>query len=262
MRKKILLLVIVLWVTSISNVFAASSSSLEKLDTISDKALEFAKQYRFEESKGMLQFFSKQFMQTNAREQLFGMDELRIITVAYDDAVQAVTNKDMPDAERVRAVTKLRLAMDAVEKNHDPLWTALEEQVMTTFAESKSALVHDDSDQFEVQINQLTALYDMLYPSLKMDLSPETFQELDARMNYITTYQPVLFTDKTSLKELEVLEQDFKTIFDKTEEDDADPSLWWVIITTGSIIISTLSYVGWRKYTGTRFGKTRKEQDD
>jgi len=262
MRKNILLLVIVFWVASISSVFAASSSSLEKLDTISDKALELAKQYRYEESKNMLRFFSKQFMETNAREQIFGMEELRIITVVYDDAIQAVSNRDMPDTEKVRALTKLRLVMDAVEQNHDPLWTALEEQVMTTFAETKTALVHEDSDQFQVQINELTALYDVLYPSLKMDLSPQTFQELDARMNYITMYQPVLFTDKTSMRELEGLEQDFKTIFENTEEDDADPSLWWVIITTGSIIISTLSYVGWRKYNGTRYGKTRKEQDD
>lgn len=34
------------------------------------------------------------------------------------------------------------------------------------------------------------------------------------------------------------------------DEDEADPSLWWVIISTGSIIIATLSYVGWRKYNG------------
>jgi sporulation protein YpjB len=34
------------------------------------------------------------------------------------------------------------------------------------------------------------------------------------------------------------------------DQDQADPSLWWVIISTGSIIIMTLSYVGWRKYKG------------
>ncbi len=27
---------------------------------------------------------------------------------------------------------------------------------------------------------------------------------------------------------------------------EADPSLWWVIISTGGIIVLTLSYVGWR----------------
>ena len=48
------------------------------------------------------------------------------------------------------------------------------------------------------------------------------------------------------------------------DEDEADPSLWWVIISTGSIIILTLSYVGWRKYQGEkeiRKPRTRVHKD-
>jgi sporulation protein YpjB len=52
------------------------------------------------------------------------------------------------------------------------------------------------------------------------------------------------------MKELEGLETDLKKLFSDMDEDQTDPSLWWVIISTGSIIIMTLSYVGWRKYKG------------
>ena len=34
------------------------------------------------------------------------------------------------------------------------------------------------------------------------------------------------------------------------KKDEADPSLIWVIISTGGMIVLTLSYVGWRKYRG------------
>jgi len=54
---------------------------------------------------------------------------------------------------------------------------------------------------------------------------------------------------------------DLKNLFENMDEDEADPSLWWVIISTGSIIILTLSYVGWRKYKGDR-EKPRKEHND
>ena len=53
-------------------------------------------------------------------------------------------------------------------------------------------------------------------------------------------------------QELFALETELQTIFDGVMEDEADPSLWWVIISTGSIIVLTLSYVGWRKYKGER----------
>ena len=48
------------------------------------------------------------------------------------------------------------------------------------------------------------------------------------------------------------MKRKLQTIFEGLTEDEADPSLWWVIISTGSIIILTLSYVGWRKYKGER----------
>ncbi len=52
------------------------------------------------------------------------------------------------------------------------------------------------------------------------------------------------------MSELTSLETDLEKLFENKKEDEADPSLWWVIISTGSIIVSTLSYVGWRKYKG------------
>lgn len=45
------------------------------------------------------------------------------------------------------------------------------------------------------------------------------------------------------------------------EDDEADPSLWWVIISTGSIIIMTLSYVGWRKYQGDKELRKNRSRD-
>ena len=66
------------------------------------------------------------------------------------------------------------------------------------------------------------------------------------------------------IEAIEALQTDLQALFEEneTEEDEADPSLWWVIISTGGIIISTLSYVGWRKYKGEkeRREKIRKGQ--
>ncbi|MGA9225952.1 MAG: sporulation protein YpjB, partial [Mesobacillus sp.] len=94
------------------------------------------------------------------------------------------------------------------------------------------------------------SLYNVIYPSMKIDINPETIQKIDAKVSFIDQYRPQILSEASSQEELEALESDLQTIFDEMTEDEADPSLWWVMISTGSIIILTLSYVGWRKYKG------------
>ena len=103
---------------------------------------------------------------------------------------------------------------------------------------------------FNEKLNSFLALYEVVYPSMKIDVSSERIQKLDTRINFVDQYRVEILTDNDARQELLVLETELQTIFDGLTEDEADPSLWWVIISTGSIIILTLSYVGWRKYRG------------
>lgn len=261
MVKKFLLLVVVIFAVSFSNVHAESSSSLIQLDEISDEALQLAKLKRYEDTEKMLSYFSDRFLKVNAKEQIFSMDELRIITVAHNQALQAVKNKQATHAEKTNSVTKFRLVIDAVKSTHQPLWTAMEDQMMGTFSQTKAAVRKQNPEEFQAQLNSLLSQYDMIYPSLKVDVAPERILKLDDRLQYINQNSTQVFSEKGSQRELDALQQDLKSIFDDMNEDEADPSLWWVIISTGSIIILTLSYVGWRKYKGGK-EKSMKERND
>ena len=84
---------------------------------------------------------------------------------------------------------------------------------------------------------------------MKIDVPIENIQKLDARIDFINEYRSQVVNNSKSQQELEALDIDLKNLFANMEEDEADPSIWWVIISTGSIIIMTLSYVGWRKYS-------------
>jgi sporulation protein YpjB len=261
MVKKILVFAIALYFVSFSVVHAESSSILVQLDEISNEALQMTKLKRYDDTEKMLDFFSEKFLKQTATEQIFSMDELRIITVAHNGAVQAIRNTGSAESDKMNAVTKFRLVIDAIKSTHQPLWTEMEDQIMATFSHTKKAVKAQDSVMFHEQLNQLLAQYEIIYPSLMIDLSPEMIQKLDARFDYINQYSTQVFEQKADQKELDALHQDLKSIFDEMNKDEADPSLWWVIITTGSIIISTLSYVGWRKYKGEK-EKTPKKLND
>lgn len=255
--KWLLIFVIVIMLTPMT-VSAHQHTPIEKLDNISDEALQMIKFQRYEDGKKLLSYFSAQFMDIKSKEHPFTMDELRIITVSHDEAMEAAASSNMDYEERVQKLTKFRLVVDAIATSHQPLWTEMKYQIMTAFQEARIAASTGDSEHFHSNFNTFMSLYNVIYPSMKIDVSAENIQKIDARINFIDEYRSEVVSNVKSQEELEGLEMDLKNLFDNMDEDEADPSLWWVIISTGSIIILTLSYVGWRKYQGEK--KMRKNR--
>jgi len=250
MKAKFLLLFSVLLMLAPLAAYADKTSPVEQLDEISDEALQMAKLHRYDDANRILKHFSEEFLTVTGNGRPFSMDELRIITVAHEEAIEAMANAEMGHNERMNKVTKFRLVIDAIASTHQPLWTEMEGPIMTVFKDVKTAANEGNNDQFHSNLNSFLSLYNVIYPSMKIDINPETIQKIDAKVSFIDQYRPQVLSESSSQEELEALESDLQTIFDEMTEDEADPSLWWVMISTGSIIILTLSYVGWRKYKG------------
>jgi sporulation protein YpjB len=250
MKAKFFLLFSVLLMLAPLAAYAETTSPVEQLDEISDEALQMAKLHRYDDANRILKHFSEEFLTVTGNGRPFSMDELRIITVAHEEAIEAMANAEMGHTERMNKVTKFRLAIDAIASTHQPLWTEMEGPIMTVFNDVKTAASEGNNDQFHSNLNSFLSLYNVIYPSMKIDINPETIQKIDAKVSFIDQYRPQILSEASSQEELDALESDLQTIFDEMTEDEADPSLWWVMISTGSIIILTLSYVGWRKYKG------------
>jgi len=249
MKNIAIFIVTILLIMNLS-VPAKASSKTQELDEQSDAILQMVKIKRYEEAKAMLLSFSEQFLKVEIKKDDFTMDELIVISTSYDEAIETLEDNTVNHEEKLNSVTKLRLVMDAVSSNHRPLWTELENRMMNSFDETNKAALEKDYEAFSESLDRLLIQYDLIYYSLKVDLAPETVQQLDARFYFIDQYRPNVLANERDRFELEVLQQDMKKIFNEMKEDEADPSLWWVIISTGSIIIGTLAYVGWRKYRG------------
>lgn len=258
--KAAIFLMIMFVITPVTTLATHHTSSIEKLDQISDEALQLVKSSRYEEAKKLLEYFSDQFLLYTMENHSFSIDETRIVTLAHNEAIEAMSNGTMNHEERINRVTKFRLAIDAITSSNQPLWTGMEGPIMTVFAGVKEAALKGENESFHSQLNSFLSLYEMIYPSMKLNAPVQTVQKIDARIQFIDEYRPQILSDQTSQIELEALEQDLRDLFDQTSEDEADPSLWWVIITTGSIIIVTLSYVGWRKYKGEKEKEREKKR--
>lgn len=241
----ILMTIFYFLIGQVNDVQAAENfSNLKTLDILADEALQLAKSQRFEESGKVLENISEILENTN---NLTG-EEKRILQVAHNESMKIFTNGTFTNEEIVNHLMKFRLVIDAVLTDYEPLWINMEGSVLTAFQSVKEKIEQKDFEHFREEFNQFLSVYDIVYPSIMLDVPIEKVQKVDAQIQYWEQYAHKLMDNEDSLGALETLQKDLQSLFDQTEEDEADPSLWWVIISTGGIIILTLSYVGWKKY--------------
>ncbi|MCC3358343.1 sporulation protein YpjB [Bacillus sp. REN16] len=238
----------------------SNEDNWEKLDQISDQALQMVKQERYKDAKQLLTHFSNEFLRMNQREQAFSMEELRIISLTHESAFEAVTSTSLSFEERINLVTQFRLVVDAMRSEHQPMWTQMEGSIMTTFGQMKETAQKENLETFNQLLTIFLSKYNMIHPSITVDITPQDVQKIDSHIAFLDTYRNEDLKAATRLQQLEQMELDLKNIFERMSEDDADPSLIWVMISTGGAIILTLIYVGWRKYKGDK-QKRQKQRD-
>ncbi|MFD1738532.1 sporulation protein YpjB [Bacillus salitolerans] len=248
--KKMMMILAIIFAIMPSVSHANHTHNWEDLDIVADQALQLVKQQKYEDASKLLSYFSDQFSKLLSHESMLSMDELRIITATYEDASLALTTISMPHEERVQSVTTFRLVVDAIESEHQPLWTEMEGSVMTTFQSMKEAVSEGNSQHFNHQLNEFLGKYQMIYPSVRLDLEAEDSQRIDSFVTFLDKYRGEFLTNDSKMDHMNVIEEELTRMFKQMKKDDADPSLIWVMISTGSAIILTLTYVGWRKYKG------------
>ncbi|MBR3378669.1 MAG: sporulation protein YpjB, partial [Bacillus sp. (in: Bacteria)] len=136
-----------------------------------------------------------------------------------------------------------------------------EKPIMGSFPTLKKEVKDPESTTFYETWNELVSLYDMIYPSLTIDISPEKLQTIKQHMEVIEQGEFLKASSGTKLERLTKLEEDLSSVFANVDQDEADPSLLWVILTTGSMILLTLTYVGFRKYRAEKEKKQKRQAD-
>ncbi len=226
--------------------YANNNTGWAYLDNMADQALMLVKQGKYEHAKRVMEQFSDQFLKNYPKEANITMNDLRVISISSDEAIKALTAVSLEHEERVRKVTQLRLALDALHSEHQPLWMEMEKPVLNSFKQMKEAALDEDKERFKLLFNIFTTNLDTIYPSLVIDLDPESISRLDSHIRFLSDYERV--DEKNKENHLKIMEKDMFKLFGKTITDETDPSLIWVMITTGSIILSVLLYVGFKKF--------------
>ncbi|MFV8828351.1 sporulation protein YpjB [Alkalihalobacterium sp. APHAB7] len=243
----ILLTIFVLSMPTYSNA-AEDKEYWRTLNDTSDKVLQLVKQEKLEEAKQLLDYFSKQFLSLDHKQSSLSMSDLQIITKSYERAMESVTAVSMNRVERVRLATEFRLVVDALTSPHHPLWLSSEQTIMKSINELKGTMQQKDAQAFRHKINEFLRVYQMIRPALLVSVEGVQVQKIESLVQFIDRYGNDMIHDTSMQKQLFVMEKEFQNLYQQVKEDSADPSLVWVMLTIGGMIIISLSYVGWKKY--------------
>lgn len=231
----------------------------DKLNQTSDKVLQLVKQEKLSEAKQLLQYFSEQFLAISYDQSSLSMNDLRVITTSYDQALEAVTSVRMSHEDRVMKATELRLVIDAVTAQHNPLWINTKGTILKNIDDLKETAKKKESQAFQHQFNHFLRNYRMIRPALLVSLDTTQMQRLDSQVTFLDRSRSQLSHDKL-LEHLDLMETQFKKLYGEIKEDQADPSLLWVMFTMGGMIFASLSYVGYKKYKADKRKKLRVRQ--
>jgi sporulation protein YpjB len=231
----------------------------KELNQTTDHVLQLVKQEKFEEAKQLLDYFSEAFIELDFKEQGFTMNDMRTITLTFEAAVEAVTATERPLDERIYTVTSFRLAVDALSSEHHPLWLQSEETILVTLLAIKEEYSQENSEALQHRMNTFFRHYQMIRPALLIDLEPQMLQRIESQITYLDNLRVDGVGSNKLIPHIELMESDFRKMFERIKEDSADPSLLWVMFTIGGMIVLSLSYVGVRKYRAEKSKVRMKE---
>lgn len=257
--------IFLLWISLFSAGYVVSAkakpnSAISELDQLSDEALHLTRFGRLEEAKSLLVRYGALFAEQGTKDRSFTIAEIRVLTSMQYEALNAVTSISMDDTSRIDKVTAFRLATDAAASKYQPMWAGMENRIIQAFQQVKNAALEGDSVLYNQQLNEFLSIYSIIQPSIKIDLPIEKVQKLDSKMTYLDEFRSK-FSDQEWAQQLDDIEVDLNKLFTEINQDEIDPSIWWVIIMTGSIIVTTLSYVSWKKFRGQKIQKKNKKSN-
>ncbi|MFJ5965094.1 sporulation protein YpjB [Bacillus sp. NPDC093026] len=263
MKRKPIVMILLLFLVihpTVAKGEETAAKALNELTELSDSIFQLTRQAKYDEALQVALYVEKTFKAGNWRGTLSNT-QVRQITLGYQDIIKVLQQKNVDDREKLRYASQFRMLLDAIQSDSEPLWGSLEKPIMGSFPILKKEVKNPESTTFYETWNEFVSLYDMIYPSLTIDIPLERLQTIKQHIEVIEQGEFLKASSGTKLERLTRLEEELSSVFANVDQDEADPSLLWVILTTGSMILLTLTYVGFRKYRAEKEKKQKRQAD-
>ncbi|WP_158217582.1 sporulation protein YpjB [Lottiidibacillus patelloidae] len=231
----------------------------KQLSHLADKIYLFVKNEKYDEASVVLMTFAKEFSKVEEDELKISTLDLEMLALSYQNLEQILSQENVEKTIAFRQVTEFRLLLDALTTSYQPLWVEKETVVKSTFQNMNESLLSGNNVAFQTSLNEFLSVYDVLYPALFVDLTTEQLEKIDGHVQFLDKYRATFAQNEKATEHFAIIKSDFDALFaGELEDDEADPSLIWVMFSVGGIIFASLCFVGWRKYKSEKIEKSKK----
>jgi sporulation protein YpjB len=246
---------VIFFITGLSAPVFASNHSTEtngwtQINILTTEIWELGKTERYNEAAAVLKYASTSIVQNEEITSL-RPDQQRVVEYTLSDALSFLQNPERTKESKLNKLTEVRLLVDALQTDYEPLWKKTGLMMLEPFIDMKKGIEEKDSTAFHQAANLLLQRYETVRPALSVDLNEAQLELLDEHVAYIDQNRNSILGDENHQKHFEVASADFEALF-FAKKDNSEPSLFWLIFSIGGIIAATLFYVGWRKYKGNK----------
>lgn len=190
-------------------------------------------------------------------DQVVGMEYTGITTVEGLEALtQAITNARrlmnavQTEPDRLKsAAAQVRLSTDALLHKHQPLWFEYYQTLRADTEQLKQAV--QSGQNIIMSAQQLHHHYTVIRPAVLISRSPEINVKIESLIAYFM--QQASSQNEALLMNVDELMRTWNELFGKQDvsaylpvDAERQPIYWSLVI--GSIIITVLCFVAWRKY--------------
>ncbi|GGH78910.1 sporulation protein YpjB [Pullulanibacillus pueri] len=231
--------------------------SLDSLVPLSNKIYEFINDQEYNAAKESLKQFEKKLNTlTNNEQASLDPTVIRTVTTSEEQLKIMLGVDEKNNQELHQAALELRLVIDALGSDGEPLWKSLKKPLFSAFNKVKQDAANKNDQSYQYDLNQFVDLYQTIYPALVVDISPMKLGQIDQAVTKLVEARTTTTQDvKKNKKQLQEVSKDLNRLFDSklTTIVLTGPMLWAIVL--GSVVVITLFYVIWRKYRGKQLGR-------
>ncbi|SFE34300.1 sporulation protein YpjB [Alteribacillus iranensis] len=230
---------------------AEETSETTKLNTVAEKAKvleQLIKDGEYEEAKQIYNWMKEQWPTVNFEAHQLNVHQMAELLRAFERTSESVTSVDAAQHIRLRYATSFRLALDAAISEHHPLWKKYAEHSLTILDKVEDHLMQGQKEAALQAYQEWRRQFEVIRSAVYIG-EEEGYAPFASYLSYLDNHSKwIEKEDPQDIKELR--KKVTQLINGDYEKSNVDPSLWLVIITIGSVIVSSLTYTGWKKYKG------------
>lgn len=231
----------------------SNTSPTQKITKLANQIYESISEQHLEIAMSELDDFRTAWEEMSIKDKNISPVAMRSIQVSEEKLTNQLENNASEKIINETSV-EFRLAVDALVNSQHPLWLGMKDKALGAFNKVEQDVTTGKARAFQIDLNHFIDVYQMIYPSMTIDIKPDVLKNLDFKINHLINNRATIIQDQsTHVPHLKEIHDELSQVFGVAEETGGvihAPKILTPSLFIGGLVAFTLLYVVWKKYRG------------